>query len=221
MIGPLDTALRLVVAAVLSGIIGFERERQGRPAGFRTHILVGVGSALIMLISIYGFFNLEGGLGSTRDPARLAAQVVSGIGFLGAGTILREGVSVRGLTTAASLWVVAGIGLGVGAGFYLASVITTVIVFVSLHLLSKLEVRPRKAKEATLQLVIRDEPGRLGAVASAIGELGIQIRGISLEPEDEFHAVLEFDMELPQGMTRTDVLERVQDLDGVFKASYS
>ncbi|HBL37110.1 MAG TPA: methyltransferase, partial [Firmicutes bacterium] len=108
-----------MVATLLGAVIGLEREQHGRPAGLRTHILVALGSCLIMLVSIYGF---PSGTGS--DPARLAAQVVSGIGFLGAGTILRDGTSIRGLTTAASLWVVAGIGLAAGTGFYWAAAIT-------------------------------------------------------------------------------------------------
>ena len=115
MLTQLEIVLRLILAVAAGGLIGLEREIHGRAAGFRTQILVCLGSTLIMLISIYGFE--QSGVGTTRDPARLAAQVVSGIGFLGAGTILREGTSIKGLTTAASLWVVAGIGLALGAGF--------------------------------------------------------------------------------------------------------
>src|SRR5690554_77862 len=107
----------------------------GRPAGFRTHILVSVGSSLIMIISAYAF----GGTAAGYDPGRIAAQVVSGIGFLGAGTIMREGANVRGLTTAASLWTVAGIGLAVGSGFYFAAIVATILVVLTLVLLNKLE----------------------------------------------------------------------------------
>ena len=108
--------LRLIVATLFGGLIGLERESHKRPAGFRTHILVCIGSALVMMISQYAFLEFSGKLG--YDPGRIAAQVISGIGFLGAGTILREGSTIKGLTTAASLWVVAGIGLAVGTGFY-------------------------------------------------------------------------------------------------------
>lgn len=128
---------RLLLATILGGIIGFERESRGRAAGFRTHILVCLGSALIMMISIYIFELYKGTVGI--DPGRIAAQVVTGIGFLGAGTILRSGATVKGLTTAASLWAVAGIGLAVGCGFYFASLATTILVFVTLVIFSKME----------------------------------------------------------------------------------
>ena len=114
MVSQFEMIARLFLAAILSGLVGYEREIHGRLAGFRTHILVCVGSTLIMLTSMY-IFEIYRGL-ATPDPARIAAQVVSGIGFLGAGTIIRFKASVRGLTTAASLWTIAGIGLAVGSG---------------------------------------------------------------------------------------------------------
>ena len=128
---------RLLLATLLSGLIGFERESHGRAAGFRTHILVCLGSTLMMLVSIY-MFELYRGL-TTVDPSRIAAQVVTGMGFLGAGAILRSGPTVKGLTTAASLWAVAGIGLAVGSGFYFAAIMTTGLVFVTLVVFSKME----------------------------------------------------------------------------------
>ena len=125
-----EVALRLFLACVFGGIVGFERERNDSPAGFRTHILVSLGSALIMILSMYGFNEFAT---VNKDPARLAAQVVSGIGFLGAGTILRDKTSVKGLTTAASLWVVAAIGLAAGAGFYFSASFVTLLVFLTLE----------------------------------------------------------------------------------------
>jgi len=124
-----EIALRLLLACIFGGILGYERERNDSPAGFRTHILVSLGSALIMVLSMYGFNDF---ISVNKDPARLAAQVVSGIGFLGAGTILRDETSIKGLTTAASLWVVAAIGLAAGAGFYFSALFVTVLVFVTL-----------------------------------------------------------------------------------------
>lgn len=128
---------RLLLITVLAGLIGFERERHGRAAGLRTHILVGLGSCLIMLTALHLMDALAGRV--EVDPTRMAAQVVSGIGFLGAGTILRFRASVRGLTTAASLWAVAGIGLSVGAGFLVGAVAATTIVLTALFGLSRLE----------------------------------------------------------------------------------
>ncbi|MFC1621708.1 MgtC/SapB family protein [Candidatus Omnitrophota bacterium] len=128
--------LRLLLAAILGGLVGFEREAHNRKmAGFRTHILVCVGSALIMLTSLHIFATYGNGI--STDPGRIAVGVITGIGFLGAGTIIRSGASVIGLTTAASLWIVAGVGLAVGCGFYTASYMTTIIVLASLYLLRK------------------------------------------------------------------------------------
>lgn len=122
----LDLVLRLLIAALMGGIIGYERERAEKPAGFRTHLLVCVGAALFTVVSVYGFSGLA-------DPSRVAAGVVVGIGFLGAGTILRGEKGVVGLTTAATVWAVAAIGLTVGAGLYLAAVVTAVIVLIALR----------------------------------------------------------------------------------------
>lgn len=130
-------ALRLVLSLVAGGLIGLERESRHQPAGLRTHILICVGSALLMLLSVYvpqQFFNLKNG-----DPGRIAAQVVSGIGFLGAGAILKLGNNVKGLTTAATIWIVAGIGLAMGAGFYIASFVALAIALFALIVLDNIE----------------------------------------------------------------------------------
>lgn len=125
--------MRLILTVVLSGMIGLERQLHKRTAGLRTHILVSLGSCLIMLTSLY-VFDIYKEV-AQLDPARIAAGVITGIGFLGAGTIIREKEGVRGLTTAASLWVVAGIGLAVGCGFKRAAIYTTVIAVVVLFFL--------------------------------------------------------------------------------------
>ncbi len=139
MISDMQVILRLLLGAALGGLVGFEREKHNkRIAGFRTHILVCVGSTLIMLTSIY-IFNVYSG-NAVVDPARIAAGVVTGIGFLGAGTIIRSRASVTGLTTAASLWTVSGIGLAVGCGFYIAGVVTTVIVLAALYILRRVPI---------------------------------------------------------------------------------
>lgn len=132
MINNVELLSRLVLAALLGSVIGFERERLSWAAGLRTHMLVCVGSSLIMLVSAFGFADALGQKNVVLDPSRIAAQVVSGIGFLGAGSILLRGEIVRGLTTAASLWSVAGIGLAVGGGMYTASVGATIIILIIL-----------------------------------------------------------------------------------------
>jgi putative Mg2+ transporter-C (MgtC) family protein len=122
--------LRLILSVLLSGLVGLERQVHRRSAGLRTHILVSLGSCLIMLTSLFVFDIYNGKV--PLDPARIAAGVITGIGFLGAGTIIREKENVKGLTTAASLWLVAAIGLAVGIGFYTASIATTVLALVVL-----------------------------------------------------------------------------------------
>lgn len=130
---------RLIMGVVLGGLVGFEREIHNKKiAGLRTHILVSTGSTLIMLTSLY-IFELYG-KSAPMDPARIAAGVITGIGFLGAGTIIRSRTSVTGLTTAASLWTVAAIGLAVGCGFYIAAYATTAIVLAALYLLRKIKI---------------------------------------------------------------------------------
>jgi putative Mg2+ transporter-C (MgtC) family protein len=129
-----DVVLRLAIAAGLGAAVGFERELRDREAGMRTHLLVALGSCLFTLISAYGFhdFLASGDTVVRADPSRIAAQIVTGIGFLGAGAIIREGLSVRGLTTAGSLWVVAAIGMAIGAGFYWAGAATTALTLFAL-----------------------------------------------------------------------------------------
>jgi len=146
---------RLLIATLFAGLVGFERERHGRAAGLRTHILVGLGSCLIMLTALYLMEALSGRI--AIDPTRMAAQVISGIGFLGAGTILRFRASVRGLTTAASLWAVAGIGLAVGAGFLTGAAAGTAIILLVLFGLSRLEWRLR-TKMPSADVDSPDEP---------------------------------------------------------------
>lgn len=129
--------IRLTLAAALTGLIGLERQLHRRTAGLRTHILVSVGSCLIMLTSMY-VFDIYKNIASV-DPSRIAAGVITGIGFLGAGAIMRESTEIKGLTTAASLWVSAGIGLATGVGFYSAAIFTTALALVVLFLLRRLE----------------------------------------------------------------------------------
>jgi len=134
-----QVVVRILLALVLSGAIGIEREIRHRGAGLRTHILVCVGSTLIMLTSMY-VFDIYNNV-ATIDPTRIAAGIVTGIGFLGAGTIIRYGEAVKGLTTAASLWVISGVGMAVGCGFYSGAITVTVLVLVVLILLRGFEKR--------------------------------------------------------------------------------
>lgn len=137
MLNDAEIFIRLVLSLILSGLIGLERQMHRRTAGLRTHILVSLGSCLIMLTSLYIFAIYKNEV--PLDPARIAAGVITGIGFLGAGTIIREREGVKGLTTAASLWVVAGIGLATGCGFYKAALFTTILALLTLFFLKYIE----------------------------------------------------------------------------------
>ena len=148
-----DLALRLTVGLVLGAAIGFERELHRQPAGFRTHSLVSLGAALFTVVSAYGFS------GDVVDPTRIAAQIVSGIGFIGAGTILQHRGHIRGLTTAASLWSVAAIGTAAGAGLYVVAVVGTVLILVILSVLDNIErFARRRLKLPPDQYEIPSEP---------------------------------------------------------------
>ncbi|MGN6292738.1 MAG: MgtC/SapB family protein [Chitinophagaceae bacterium] len=149
-----EITIRLLVAVVLGGLIGWERERKEGAAGLRTHMLVCIASSLIMIVSTFGFKDVIGHPGISLDPSRIAAQVISGVGFLGAGTILfLKPQIVKGLTTAAGLWSVAGIGLAVGGGLYAAAIITTVVVLIILALIKPLEQRMfRNNRDHTINL---------------------------------------------------------------------
>ena len=139
MLTDTQVMVRLLLSVVLSGLIGFERQMHRRTAGLRTHILVGLGSCLIMLTSIYVFDIYIDRV--FLDPGRIAAGVITGIGFLGAGAIIRDTEGIKGLTTAASLWVVAGLGLSVGCGFYVAGLFTTVLSLIVLLFLRHIEAK--------------------------------------------------------------------------------
>lgn len=184
-LGYWDLFVRMVLAAILGGLVGIEREWNHHAAGFRTHILVCLGSTTIMLLSIYGFSEFVYEANVRIDPARLAAQVISGVGFLGAGAILRNGSVIKGLTTAASVWVVAAIGLCVGAGFLFVAFLCTFFVLISLFVLNKWEkhlMRHRQKHE--VKFTILDRPGVLGEVASKFGEQGIQIVNVNMAPDE-------------------------------------
>jgi putative Mg2+ transporter-C (MgtC) family protein len=189
---PSDTefALRMLVATLLSGIVGLERERGERAAGLRTHALVGLGACLVMLVSAFGFSDWHFTPGAL-DPSRIAAQVVSGIGFLGAGVIIfqRDREVVRGLTTAASVWVVAAIGLAVGGGMYVTATVGTVITLLILAGLKPLErtVARRRTSTPSTRLGLELDADLLPVrdVVSSIQQVGLQVRTVRLRPGNQ------------------------------------
>jgi len=218
-----DMILRLLVAALLGGIVGMERGSGDRPAGFRTHILVCAGSALIMLVSMYGFEGFADvplKYPNNRDSARIAAQVVSGIGFLGAGTILHEGITVRGLTTAASLWMISAIGLATGAGMYLVSVVATIITFTTLTTFHSVEKRfaaaSSKSDKKYIRVVASNTPELVAEVATFLTQNGIKVKTINVQNNSSNDKVvlelyLRFNKEVDLGI----VIDGLRQIEGV------
>ena len=180
-----EVLLRIVLAGALGGAIGAEREIREREAGLRTHMLVAVGASLFTIVSAYAWsdFTFSQRSGITFDPTRIAAQIVTGIGFLGAGAIIRQGLSVRGLTTAASLWVVAAIGMASGAGYYSAAVITTAIVLISLWPLRIVAFRIfERIRPGELRLEVELKGGESPSVLlDALESKGVAVRAFELE----------------------------------------
>jgi putative Mg2+ transporter-C (MgtC) family protein len=164
-----EAFVRIGAAAGLGGIIGLERELDEKAAGLRTHMLVAVGSALFTLVGAYGFEDFPA---TSVDPTRIAAQVVTGIGFLGAGIIFRQGFTIRGLTTAASLWLVAAIGMSAGAGFWKGAVITTVVALISLRPLEWMKGFALPQRVASHMVVELEEDGSSGDVLDSLERAG-------------------------------------------------
>jgi len=182
----LDVVLRLLVAAALGASMGLERQIRGRPAGLRTMMLVSLGCCLVMLVSNY-FAEAYGRAGPRTetilqvDPARLAYSVMAGIGFLGAGAIIKSGFSIRGLTTAATIWCVAAVGLAVGMGLYFHSLVTTMLVLLALFVLDRVEARLESSWYKTLEVVLPDEPGAVERFRAKMEQQPAKVLDVSLE----------------------------------------
>ena len=186
MIGNLEVLSRLLMAALLGSVIGFERERLNWAAGLRTHMLVCVGASLMMMVSAFGFADALTQKNVVLDPSRVAAQVVSGIGFLGAGSILLRGEVVRGLTTAASLWSVAGIGLAVGGGMYTAAFGATIIILIILAGVKPLERRFISVKQQrSIQLLAERGSVSLDSLHRALGMGSIRVKQFIVQQSED------------------------------------
>jgi putative Mg2+ transporter-C (MgtC) family protein len=208
--------IRLVAAAALGGVVGLERELDEKSAGLRTHILVCVGSALFTLVSAYGFhdFLVSGSAIVRTDPSRIAAQIVTGIGFLGAGVIFRHGGSVRGLTTAASLWIVAAIGMASGAGFWAGAVIATVVALVALRILELVKRRALPTLSGRRLRVDLDTDAQVSDVIARLERFG------QVDACRRFGDRLEVELEVPRE-SRGEVLAAAVGLAGVREARWT
>jgi putative Mg2+ transporter-C (MgtC) family protein len=216
-----EELLRIALAGALGGAIGLERELRDRDAGFRTHLLVALGSALFTLVSAYGFQDFTYGNGITYDPTRIAAQIVTGIGFLGAGAIIRQGISIRGLTTAATLWIAAAIGLASGAGYYSAAIATTAVVILALW--------PLRLAANRLMRTVRPDDGRLsvelaaqgsaGEVLSVLEQNGVRVQSFDIEDAGESR-LIGVSAEMPSTERVAAVLDAVKNLQDVRRVEW-
>jgi putative Mg2+ transporter-C (MgtC) family protein len=221
-IGWPQVLLRLFVAAVLGGAVGLERELRERGAGLRTHLVVCVGAALFTLVSAYGFQDVLSQGRVVADPTRIAAQIVSGIGFLGAGAIIRQGLSVRGLTTAATLWLVAAIGMASGAGYWDGALIATAGALLTLGPLRTVSYRFLRRFRPALDRLLVEIPagGSPGPVIDAIERVGGRVVSLDVTQEGERRSVAA-DVELPPGTTAVAVVAGVAEVDGVLEVQWT
>lgn len=194
IINTIEIITRLFFSIIIGGLIGYEREFKNRPAGFRTHILVCIGAAVISMIQLYTvqqttdmiIKNPQLASAMKADIGRLGAQVITGIGFLGAGTIIHEKGSVKGLTTAASIWVVACIGLAIGLGYYILSILSTISVFVVLVILKKFEVKFIEGRSViNMEIVFKDKESAMNMLSYYFENNNVKIKNIELLVEDE------------------------------------
>lgn len=219
----LDAVIRLLLASLLGGLIGLERELHGRPAGFRTHLLVSLGAALFVEVSInfyrvYG--NFSGGFPVGVDPGRVAAQVVTGIGFLGAGAIIREKGSIRGLTTAACLWVAAAIGVACGAGMFMISLMVTAIALMSLLVLKQVEGVLNKDTYQQVTVVSADLPGQFERIEQIVQECGASLMETALDRQIDSATIrFEFRLRVATRHTSCRLVDLLSAVDGVRKVS--
>lgn len=216
--------LRLVLATILGGMVGVERGKGDRPAGLRTHVLVCVGSTLFMLVSIFGFgdttpvHSTVDDLGVRRDSARIAAQVVSGIGFLGAGTIIHEGLSVKGLTTAATMWMVSAIGLAVGSGMYIVSIASTILTLVVLTVLHSWEKQiGLRGKTASRLIVARvnNRPGIITDITNLLEANGVKLKSLNVKADNDAATLqLELFVKYNAEIDNMEIIGRLHEVDG-------
>lgn len=216
MISEVQIILRVLVGAVLGAAVGFERERQDQPAGLRTHIILVIGATLAMVLSVnLGY--LFARPGTPADPARLAAQVISGIGFLGAGAILRYGFNVKGLTTATSLWTMAIVGMTVGAGYYWIAVGTTAVMIVVLTVLNVIEKRfVRTSLSRFLSIEANYKKGLVKSIRHVVEDYADEVLSFTIQKHIKNKRLrVQVVARIPRKQKLDDLIEELSDIDGV------
>ena len=214
-----EILVRLALVVVLCGAIGLERQARDQIAGLRTHVLVGLGAGLFTLVSAYGFAESS----RSVDPTRISAQIVSGIGFLGAGVILRHGITVRGVTTAAALWISAAIGMATAAGFYVGAIATTGIALVTLVALRRLKpVVKRHLGSERLSLELDLAPGAsMRALLGELRGLNLRVEGLDREVLDDNRELLRLDVRGPAPLDVERILSGISQMDEVARVEHA
>jgi putative Mg2+ transporter-C (MgtC) family protein len=217
----LTMTVKLLMSALLGGLIGLEREVHGRPAGFRTHLLVSLGACLFVLTSLhlYQLFGSKAGSGPVGvDPGRIAAQVVAGIGFLGAGAIIRERASIRGLTTAACLWVAAALGVACGVGMFVVAMLVTAVALLSLLLLKKVETLLSRDTYTSVMIWSMDCEGQVNLIENALKNFHAEIVRLTIERDVSVSDIyLEYYVKYSSRDLATGLVETISSLKGVRK----
>lgn len=217
---PHEITLRLVTATALAGLVGLDREHRRSAAGLRTHALVGMSACLLMIASAFGFADILGTPGVGLDPSRIAAQIVTGIGFLGAGTIIAHGESVRGLTTAASIWTVAAIGIAVGGGMYRAAILGTALALILLLVLRPIERRlDQRWRRQTLSALYDPQLVTPEVILGALRQANLNVIGLSVEAQgDNGNDQIEVTLLQSGDAVLANALQVVAQLEGVQSA---
>jgi len=218
-LGDVDVALKLLIALGFGALIGLERELHRKTAGLRTHMLVCLSTCLLMILSVKSAKDL----GGNADPTRIAAGVITGIGFLGAGSIIRHGASVQGLTTAASIWTAASVGLTTGAGYYLAAAIVVALTLFTLYMVERVDARLEIHKRRTNMLVTaKSGPGMISRLDSAFSDLGVDVGQFSVSLADHHGGQVVLDIQVMEmgKHDRSEVVDRILQLPGVSSVEF-
>lgn len=210
----MEYIFRIVVAAALGMIIGSERKNRNKSAGVRTHAIVALGAALMMVVSKYGFYDV-----ASADAARVAAQVVSGVGFLGAGVIFVRNNLVNGLTTAAGMWTTAGVGLAMGAGLYVVGVSSAVLIIIVQFIMHRIAYFANVASGGLIHMTIVKKSGAVEAMEEYLTKQHVDIQGVKINKNKKEEIKLEFDVVYPPGFNKSALLASIVEMDDVLQVT--
>lgn len=210
----LECLFRIIIAAILGLLIGHERKNRNKSAGIRTHAIVALGAALIMVVSKYGFSDIP-----SYDAARVAAQVVSGVGFLGAGVIFVRNNLVNGLTTAAGMWATAGVGLAIGSGLYVLGILTALFIIVLQTLMHRIAFFASVASSGMIRMTVVKKPGAVMTMGKYLESRRLEIASMKINKSKKDEIKLEFDVIYPPGVDKSAILSELVEMDNVLTVS--